>query len=87
MGKVLNILNKIGLNRILKYERELFLYVKEEMSKIFNIIIYGDKLNNVIILNIFFNISNMYYKDVVKYLVDNFGIEIGVGVVGVDIYV
>ncbi len=87
MGKALNTLNKIGLNRISKYERELFLYAKEEMSKIPNIIIYGDKSNNVIIPNISFNISNMYYKDVAKYLVDNFGIETGAGVVGADIYV
>lgn len=87
MGKALNTLNKIGLSRISRYERELFLYTKEELKKIPNVIIYGDKSNNVIIPNISFNISNMYYKDVAKYLVNNFGIETGAGLVGADIYV
>lgn len=87
MGKALNTLSKIGLDRISKYERELFLYAKEELKKIPNAIIYGDKSNNVIIPNISFNISNLYYKDVAKYLVDNFGIETGAGVVGADMYV
>lgn len=87
MGKALNTLNKIGLSRISRYERELFLYTKEELKKIPNVTIYGDKSNNVIIPNISFNISNMYYKDVAKYLVNNFGIETGAGLVGADIYV
>lgn len=64
-GSVINYLNKIGMNKIEEYEKELRKYAIEKLKEVPNIIIYNENSESGIIT---FNIENIFPQDVAIYL-------------------
>ncbi|MEK6914043.1 MAG: cysteine desulfurase [Nanoarchaeota archaeon] len=65
----INYINKLGLNNIQEYERELLIYALGKLKKINNIIIYNPKIENHSSI-ISFNLKNIHPHDVASILND-----------------
>lgn len=64
-GAVINYLNKIGMNKIESYEKELKKYAIEKLKEVRNIIIYNENSESGIIT---FNIKGIFSQDLAIYL-------------------
>ena len=65
LGNAVEYINKIGINKIEKYENELTVYTIKELKKIPEIIIYESKNQGPIIS---FNLDNIHHHDVASIL-------------------
>ena len=74
-GNTLNYLNKIGMNNIEKYEKELREYAIKKLKQVPNIIIYNEESESGIIT---FNIKDIFPQDLAIYL-DRYNICIRAG--------
>lgn len=64
-GKIIEYLNNIGMDNILKYEQELKRYTIEKLRSVKNIIIYNENSESGIIT---FNIKDIFSQDLAIYL-------------------
>ena len=64
-GSIINYLNKIGINNITMYEKELKKYAINRLKKLNNIILYNENSESGIIT---FNIKNIFPQDLAIYL-------------------
>ena len=64
-GKIIEYLNKIGMENIEKYEQNLKKYAIDKLKKVPNIIIYNEKSNSGIIT---INIKDIFAQDLAIYL-------------------
>ena len=64
-GSTINYLNKIGMNKIEKYEKDLRKYAIERLREVPNIIIYNEESESGIIT---FNIKDIFPQDLAIYL-------------------
>ena len=64
-GSTINYLNKIGMNKIEKYEKDLRKYAIEKLKEVPNIIIYNEESESGIIT---FNIKDIFPQDLAIYL-------------------
>ncbi len=76
LGGAINYLNKIGMNQIENWERELLKYALEKIKEIENIEIYNSKENSSGILS--FNLNGVHPHDVASMLND-YGIAVRAG--------
>ena len=74
-GSIINYLNKIGMNNIEKYEKELKEYALDKLKNVPNIKIYNKESNSSIIT---FNIGNLFPQDIAIYL-DKYNICVRAG--------
>lgn len=65
MGCAIDYLEKIGLNKIVKYEHELRKYLIKKLKELNNIIIYNESNISSIVA---FNIKDIFSQDVAVYL-------------------
>jgi cysteine desulfurase/selenocysteine lyase len=65
LGTAVDYLNKIGMDNITKYERELKSYAIDKMSKIDNVILYNENTESGIIA---FNLKDIFSQDTAYYL-------------------
>ncbi|MCM1990097.1 aminotransferase class V-fold PLP-dependent enzyme [Oceanirhabdus seepicola] len=87
MRAALQFLMKVGLANIDKYERRLYKYLLCKMKEVPSIKIYDDNSPFVGIPYISFNLKGISFKTVASKLGLDYGIEIGKGTVGADLYV
>lgn len=64
-GSVINYLNKIGMNKIEEYEKDLRKYAIEKLKQVKDIIIYNENSESSIIT---FNIKDIFAQDIAIYL-------------------
>jgi len=64
-GSVINYINKIGINNIEKYVKDLRKYAIEQLKEVPNIIIYNENIEGTIIT---FNIKDIFPQDLAIYL-------------------
>ena len=69
-------MNKIGFDKIKKYEDELLKYANEKLKNIEGLIIYGDVENKTSVIS--FNISGIHSYDIGSIL-DKFGVAVRTG--------
>lgn len=86
MGTALVFLEKIGLDRIAAYEKNLMDYCYQRLKKILGIKIYGRSSENDNVPFLAFNIEGRYCTGVANALAYEHGIETAAGTVGADIY-
>lgn len=65
MGAAIDYLEKIGFQKIVKYEHELKEYLVKELKKLDNIIIYNENIVGSIVT---FNVKDIFSQDVALYL-------------------
>ena len=87
MGEALDFLTCIGMDEIRDYERNLRDYAMDCLSQNPKLTIYAEDNPQATIPIIAFNVEGKYYKDVARQLADDYGIEVGAGTVGANIYV
>ena len=75
-GVALDYMNKIGFDKIKKYEDELLKYANEKLKNIEGLIIYGDVENKTSVIS--FNISGIHSYDIGSIL-DKFGVAVRTG--------
>lgn len=87
MSTALQFLMKVGLDNIAIYERRLYKYLLRRMQEVPGITIYDDNSPFVGIPYISFNLKGISFKTVASKLGLDYGIEIGNGRLGADLYV
>ena len=75
-GVALDYMNKIGFDKIKKYEDELLKYANKKLKNIEGLIIYGDVENKTSVIS--FNISGIHSYDIGSIL-DKFGVAVRTG--------
>jgi len=78
LGVAIDYLNKLGINRIRKYERELTAYALKKILAIKEIVIYGPKIAQKRVGVICFNLGKIHAHDLAS-LLDEKGIAIRSG--------
>ena len=76
LGAAIDYLNKIGMNTIAKYEKELQNYAKEKLQSISGLTIYGAAKDKGAVIS--FNLENIHPHDV-AHILDTMGIAIRAG--------
>ena len=76
LGAAIDYLEKLGMENIMEYEKELLNYAQEKLSDIPNITLYGHSENKGAVIS--FNIENIHPHDV-AHILDTTGIAIRAG--------
>lgn len=86
MGEALKFLSWVGLKNIAEYEKLLLDYAVNKLETIPGVEIYGRNADYVNIPYISFNVRGMHYNYVAKKLGFEYGITVGRGTSGADLY-
>jgi cysteine desulfurase/selenocysteine lyase len=87
LGATIRFLNEIGMKNVEKWERELYRHLIRRLSQIPNLILYGDIYNNTRTPFAAFNLKDMSYQTLANKLGYGYGINIGSGTNGSNLYV
>ncbi|ACA56999.1 aminotransferase, class V superfamily [Clostridium botulinum A3 str. Loch Maree] len=86
-GAAIRFLNEIGMKNVEEWERRLYRHLIRRLSQIPNLILYGNVYNNARTPFVAFNLKDMSYQTLANRLGYEYGIDIGVGTNGANLYV
>ncbi|MDR0266643.1 aminotransferase class V-fold PLP-dependent enzyme [Paenibacillus sp.] len=87
LGAAIRFLNRIGMKNVEEWERGLYRYLIRRLSQIPNLILYSNVYDNIRTPFVAFNLKGMSYKTLANKLGYGYGIDIGAGTNGANLYV